>query len=204
MTFWHETLGLLETQINQSEQRLRFLTAHGLLFSAIVWLQSQMVRLLALKRCRDQCPSLSVSELWKDDDREELRHTMLFPELRKLHACDFSGVADEFRTTFCLSRDEDQALTCVQCLRNMLAHGGLSIFQFAEAGEGPSLVYLPHNAKGPCFRCRPHLNDEYGNKGIRVDFDPSQLPIYFGDLRTVCDAVERTASSMGLHHEDLL
>ena len=204
MTFWHETLGLLETQINQSEPRLRLLSAHGLLFSAVVWLQSQMVRLLALKRCRDQCPSLAVSELWKYDDCRELRDTMLFPELRKQHACDFFGVAAKFRTAFCLSRDEVQALACVQCLHNMLAYGGWSIFQFAEAGEGPSLVHLPHDAKGHCFKCRPHLNDEKGNKGLRVDFDPGQLPIYFGDLRTVCDAVERTASRMGLHHEDLL
>ncbi|MXZ25084.1 MAG: hypothetical protein F4Y80_09520 [Caldilineaceae bacterium SB0665_bin_21] len=201
--FWADNLKLLEDQINTSSPRLHFLSAHGSLFSAIVWLQSQMARLLVAKRCQTKNPSISLYELWYNRDYQKQHEDMLNPELDELHQSDFSHVAKEFRSSFRLSRDEDLALSCVECLRNMLAHGNLSIFFRDPAGTGPSLVYYPRKLRGPCFKCQPSLKHEHTRRGIRVDFNPDLTKVYFQDVRTVGAAVERIASDLKLQPVDL-
>lgn len=199
---WDENLELLERQINTSSPNLRFLSAHGLLFAAIVWLQTGMVQLLAVKRSHGQWPSLSPSELWNHEDFNARTAKKVIPELRKLYQWNFSEVAREFRDTFCLTQDECRALTCVECLRNLLAHAVLSNqFKF---NNGPSLAYVPKSMKNPCFKCRPHLQQDHENKGIRLDLDSESINTYFKDLRMVGEVVARTASDSGLIFEDLL
>ena len=199
---WDETLDLLEGQINTSSPSLRFLNAHGLLFAAIVWLQTGMGQLLAVKRCHGQWPSLSPSELGNHEDFNARTDKKVIPELRKLSKWSFSEVAQEFRDTFCLTQDECRALTCVECLRNLLAHAVLSNqFKF---NDGPALAYVPKSMKGPCFKCRPHLLQDHENKGIRLDLDSGSINTYFKDLRMVGKVVTRTAADLGLKLEELL
>lgn len=146
---WQENLQLLEEQILAADPRLRFLCAPGLLFAAIAWLQSQMVRLLVLK-CAERATGHAPHELWKDKD---LFREHVVPKLNEAHRKDLRPVAGEFRTVFCLSRDEDQALWCLQCLRNMLAHGALSPYQVsAERCRPKTMVrrwptFLPPRAR---------------------------------------------------------
>ena len=52
-------------------------------------------------------------------------------------------MAEEFRTVFCPSGDDDQALWCLQCLHNTLAHGALSLYQMSDEDDGPTPAYLP-------------------------------------------------------------
>ena len=124
--FGRKTLELLKEQINTNNPSLRFLSAHGLLFAAIVWLQTGMVHLLTVKRCKDKWPTLSPSELWNHEDFNARTAKKVIPELKDLYQWNFSKVVRKFRDTFCLTQDERQALTCVECLRNLLAHAVLS------------------------------------------------------------------------------
>ena len=89
-------------------------------------------------------------------------------------------MAQEFRDTFGLTQDDCRALTCVECLRNLLAHAVLSNqFKF---NDGPALAYVPKSMKGPCFKCRPHLLQDHENKGIRLDLDSRSINTYFKDF----------------------
>ena len=199
---WDENLKLLKEQIDTSSPSLQFLNAHGLLFSAIVWLQTGMVHLLTVKRCKDKWPSLSSPELWNHEDFKVQRTKEVIPELRCLYQWNFSEVAQEFRDTLCLTQDECRALTCVECLRNLLAHAVLSNqFKF---NDGPALAHVPNSMKGPCFKCRPRLLQDHENKGIRLDLDSESINSYFNDLHMVGQVVDRAAFDLGLKLEDLL
>ena len=81
-TFWDDNLKLLEDQINTGSPRLHFLSAHGSLFSAIVWLQSQIARLLVAKRCQTKNPSRSLYELWYDRDYQQLTVVVVYDGTR--------------------------------------------------------------------------------------------------------------------------
>ena len=199
---WDEKLTLLQAMIDNTPPGVEFLTAHGLLFSAIIWLQTGMVHLLTVKRCHEQWPSLSPSELWNHEDFNARIAKKVIPELRKLYKESFSEVATEFRDAFSPTPGECRALTCVECLRNLLAHAVLSNqFKF---NDGPALAHVPTNMKGPCFKCRSHLLQDRENKGIRLDLDPGSINSYFKDLRMVGKVVDRTASDLGLKLEDLM
>jgi len=198
---WQENLQLLEEQILAADPRLRFLCAPGLLFAAIAWMQSQMVRLLVLK-CAERATGHASHELWKDED---LFRDHVVPELNEAHRKDLRLVATKFRTTFCLSRDEDQALWCLQCLRNMLAHGALSLYQVSAENDGPTLAYLPapKGKNNPCRQCLGYPRTD-AQGGVTVSFGPGQVQTCFGDLRTVGDVVDRIACRLGLAHAELL
>lgn len=195
---WDVNLKLLEDQINTSSPRIHYLSAHGSLFSAIVWLQSQMVRLLVAKRCQSKIPSIPLSDIWYDGNPKK----QLLPDVEEWYQKDFSQVVSKFQNTFCLSKDETQALWCLQCLRNMLAHGNLSISYRGAAGHGPSLAYFPRGTPHPCFNCQHHLKQEAA-KRIRVDFDPGSTKTYFKYVRTVGTTMKRIASGLSLEPVDL-
>lgn len=166
---WQENLRLLEKQILATDPRVRFLCAPGLLFAAIAWLQSQMVRLLVLK-CAERATGHCPRKLWTDRD---LFREHIVPKLNEAHRKDLRPVAMKFRTTFRLSRDEDQALWCLQCLRNMLAHGALSLYQVSDENDGPTLAYLPapKGKNNPCRHCPGYpCTDTQG--GVTVSFGP--------------------------------
>ncbi|MXZ41716.1 MAG: hypothetical protein F4Z18_08050 [Caldilineaceae bacterium SB0666_bin_21] len=101
-----ENLRWLEEQIRVTKPCLRFLGAPGLLFAAIALLQSRMVCLLVLQ-CAERTTGHAPRELWRDMD---LFREHVIPKLKEAHRKDPGAVAKEFWGTFCLSRDEDQAL----------------------------------------------------------------------------------------------
>lgn len=197
---WDRHLEVLEALIHKIPPETGFLTAPGLLFSAIAWLQSQMVRLLVVKRFstgnRDRAPR----EYWYNENH----WACLFPQLRDAQRESFTPVARKFRDTFSLSGEECQALRCLQCLRNMLAHGALSPYQKSEEDGSPMLVYLPNPKmkNNPCRQCPGYPRTDEG--GVTVSFGPGQLRTYFEDLRTVGKVVSRVATKLDLKHEDLL
>ena len=196
-----EYLRRLEERIWTTEPRLRFLCAPGLLFAAIAWLQSQMVRVIVLQ-CAGETTGHAPRELWRNMG---LFREHVVPKLHEAHRKDLGAVAKEFRRTFCLSRDEDQALWCLQCLRNMLAHGALSPYQVSDKGDGPTLAYLPapKGKNNPCRHCAGYpCTDARG--GVTVGFGSDQVQSYFGDLRTAGNAVDRIAFCLELEHAELL
>ena len=187
--------------INKTPPGMGFLTAPGLLLSALAWLQSQMVRLLVVERFSAANPDQAPREYWYN----EQYWACLFPQLSDGQRESFTPVANNFRRTFGLSEDKCQALWCLQCLRNMLAHGALSPYQISEEDGSPTLAYLPasQGRNHPCRRCPgyPRTTDQ---GGVLVSFAPARLRTYFEDLRTVGQAVDRAATDLDLKHEDLL
>lgn len=99
-TVWDHNLDVLEAMIEHTPRGVQFLTAHGLLFAAIVWLQTGIVHLLAVKWSHDKCPSLSPTALGRDDALVVQRAETLLPELGQLYTWDFSKVAREFQCCF--------------------------------------------------------------------------------------------------------
>lgn len=198
---WERHLEVLEVMIDRTPSEMGFLTAPGLLFSAITCLQSQMVRLLVVKQFSAKNPDQAPREYWYNKQY----WACIFPQLSNGQRESFAPVASKFRRTFCLSEDESQALWCLQCLRNMLAHGALSPYQISEEDCSPTLTYLPASKgkNNPCCRCPgfPRTTDQ---GGVTVSFAPDQLRTYFEDLRTVGQAVHRAVTALGLKHEDLL
>ncbi|MYC62945.1 MAG: hypothetical protein F4X16_08960 [Caldilineaceae bacterium SB0661_bin_34] len=198
---WDQHLGVLEVMINKTPPGMRFLTAPGLLLSTIAWLQSQMVRLLVVERFSAENPDQAPREYWHNKQY----WACLFPQLSDRQRESFTPVANNFRRTFCLSEDECQALWCLQCLRNMLAHGALSPYQISEEDGSPTLIYLPasNGKNNPCCRC-PGYPCTTDQGGVIVSFASDRLRTYFEDLRMVGQAVDRAATNLDLKHEDML
>ena len=199
-TTWDKHLAVLEAMIDHTPPGMGFLTAPGLLLSAIAWLQSQMVRLLVVKRFSAEHQDRAPHEYWYDEQHWE----ELFPRLRDAQQASFTPVANKFRCKFRLSEDERQALRCLQCLRNMLAHGALSPYQLEESGS-PMLAYIPAAKikNNPCHQCLGYpCADDQG--GVIVSFAPDRLRTYFDELRKVGEAVGRAAAGLGIKHVDLL
>lgn len=197
---WDRHLEVLEAMIHNIPPGMGFLTAPGLLLSALAWLQSQMVRLLVVERFSAAHPGRAPREYWHNKQY----WACLFPQLSDGQRKSFTPVAKLFRRTFCLSEEESLALWCLQCLRNMLAHGALSPYQMSEEDGSPTMAYLPASGKNtPCRRCPgyPRTTDQ---GGVIVSFAPDRLRTYFKDLRTVGQAVDRAATDLDLKHEDLL
>ena len=105
---WDRHLEVLEAMINKTPLGMGFLTAPGLLLSAIAWLQSQMVRLLVVERFSSANPDQAPREYWYN----EQYWARLFPQLSDGQRESFTPVANNFRR-FCLSEEKSQALWCL-------------------------------------------------------------------------------------------
>lgn len=165
----------------------------------ITWLQSQMVRLLALKQCADKGPS--PSQLWYDESLWPLWISKL-PELHQMY---FGQVVKQFIATFALSEGETSVLHCLVCMRNMLAHAAVSLYAITEQknGQGPVLAYVPISARSKsCRKCPGYPQGD--ESGVTLPFDEQGIKNYFRDVDKVSEALGRIASKMGLNQRDLL
>ena len=206
---WGEHLAGLEAMINDCPAARKFLVAPGSLFAAIAWLQVQLVRLLVLRRV-GKATCHTPADLWY---REEL-WCCWHRALRKDHQEDFAVTAKAFRGKFRLYCEERQALQCLVCLRNMLAHGVLTPYQLNVEIEprSPRLSYHARGKNTACANCRyyPKKKDRQGRPlsepadNALLDWDRESVRSYFEDLRTVGSAVGRTAAEMNIKHVDLL
>ena len=172
----------------------------GMLFMSIVALQSVMVRLLVLREeAKKSCHR--PAQLWYDSSHWQVWHA----PLKERFKVNFSDVAKDFKKSFCLEKKECQALHCLVCMRNMLAHAALSPYALTEDRTAPVAVYVPLGAKNKhCRRCRSYPKPKAATKGVCLPFDAAAVKDYLADVETVKAGLTLISSEMGLEYQDLL